>query len=488
MPGKCFRMIVSVFSIAVCMAAFSPTARALDPDTVMSRHISALGGRGVVWSIDDFTITLEGTYMGYPAVMTIRGIYPDYYEETIATEHFETRAIYTPEGTRLVTADGMVTEPESLDREALAARAAVFNYAYLRDMSIPLLPDSPDAPTGFTMDTGANFGTHIIFNSETYLIDGFSMNTGTEPLTAFFSEYDTFDGVTFPGVIDFRGDMEVTLQTRSVLLNAGLQPSDFTLPSESETESAPGSTVRIPLNPSRKSPIILVTVGNKSYDLLLDTAWETLPIVPNMTGKGGDVFSYNHGGGTIFLQATPPVSVTLGDLGFDTPLLTADGASPIFQALPAGADGVIGGLLLFRGPMMIDPGNNDMILFDRQSFSPPSSGKKTRLTVEGTTPLVAGTAGGVYGSWIIDTGFEGFGYLADAGPGEDLRPTDGGAFVGDINVGGVVLEGVTLETWGYVSPALPDVLGGLGVEFLERVPTVLDYREGVVYLITGEND
>ena len=485
MSGKRFMKIIAVFSIAVVASLLSPAARALDPDTVMARHISALGGRGVVWSIDDFTITLEGTYMGYPAVMTIRGIYPDYYEETLVTEHFETRALRTPEGTRLVTADGMVIEPEGLNREALAARAAVFNYAYLRDMSIPLLPDSPDTPTGFTMDTGANFGTHIIFNSETYLIDGFSMSTGTESLTAFFSEYETFDGVTFPGVIDFRGDMEMTLRTRSVLLNAGLQPSDFTLPSESEM---PGTTVRIPLNASRTSPVISVKAGSKTYNLLLDTAWETLPMVPNMTGKGGEVFSYNHGGGTIFLQATPPVSVTLSDLGFDTPLLTAEGASPIFQALPAGADGVIGGLLLFRGPVMIDPGNNDVTLFDRQSFSPPASGKKTRLTVEGTTPLVAGTAGGVYGSWIIDTGFEGFGYLADTGPGKGLQPTEDGAFTGDINVGGVVLEGVALETGGYVSPALPDVLGGLGVEFLERVPTVLDYREGVVYLMSEEDD
>lgn len=488
MPGKCFRMIFAVFSIAACVAAFTSTARALDPDTVMARHISALGGRGVVWSIDDFTITLEGTYMGLPAVMTIRGIYSDYYEETIAIEHFETRALRTPEGTRLVTADGMVTEPEGLDREALAARSAVFNYAYLRDMSIPLLPDSPDTPTGFTMDTGANFGTHIIFNPDTYFIDGFSMSTGTEILTAFFSEYETFDGVTFPGVIDFRGDIEITLRTRSVLLNSGLQPSDFTFPSESATESTPGTTVRIPLNPSRKSPIIPVTVGNKSFDLLLDTAWETFPVVPNMTGKGGDVFSYNHDGGTIFLQATPPVSVTLDGLGFDTPLLTAEGASPIFEKLPAGADGVIGGLLLFRGPVIIDPGNNEVTLFNRESFTAPSSGKKTRLTVEGTTPLVAGTAGGVYGSWIIDTGFDGFGYLADTGPGQDLQPTDDSAFVGDINVGGVVLEDVTLETGGYVSPALPDVLGGLGVECLERLPMILDYREGVIYLMTGGND
>jgi len=138
---------------------------------------------------------------------------------------------------------------------------------------------------------------------------------------------------------------------------------------------------------------------------------------------------------------------------------------------------------------MIDPADNEMTLFDRQSFTPPTSAKKTRLTVEGTTPLVAGTAGGVYGSWIIDTGFEGFGYLADTCPGQDIQSTEeDGAFVGDINVGGVVLEGVTLDTDGYVSPALPDVLGGLGVEFLERVPIVLDYREGVVYLITGGNN
>ncbi|MBN1883652.1 MAG: hypothetical protein JW885_15900 [Deltaproteobacteria bacterium] len=485
MPGKFLRTLLVLVTITAA-SALSPAARALDPDTVMARHISALGGRGVVWSIDDFTITLEGIYMGFPATMTIRGMYPDCYEEVLTTEHFEIRAIHTTEGTRLVTADGQVIEPEGLDREALAARAAVFNYAYIRDMSIPLLPDSQDTPTGFTMDTGANFGTHIIFNPETYLIDGFSLCTGTENLTVFFSEYDTFEGVTFPGVIDVRGDTEMTLRTRSVLFNSGLQPSDFILPAESAP--APATTVRISLNATRKSPIIPVKAGNKSSDLLLDTTWETLPVIPNMAGPSGDVFSYRHDGETVFLRATPPVSLKLGDLSFDTPLLTTDGASPLFDALPDGADGVIGGMLLLLGPVMIDPGNSEVTLFDRESFSPPSFGKKTRLTVEGSTPLVAGTAGGVYGFWIIDTGFDGFGYLADAGPGEDLPQQEGDVFVGDINVGGVVLEGVTLTTRGYVSPTLPDVLGGLGVEFLESVPIVLDYREGVIYLITERKD
>ena len=422
-----------------------------------------------------------------PATMTIWGIYPDYYEEALSTEYFETWAIRTPDGTRLVTADGQVIEPEGLDREALAARAAVFSYAYLRDMSIPLLPDTPDAPIGFTMDTGANFGTHIVFNPETYLIDGFSMTTGTETLTVFFTEYETTGGVTFPGVIDVRGDTATTLKTSSVMFNSGLQPSDFPLPPD--TETTPGTTVRMPLSAARTIPIISVKVGNKSYDLLLDTTWDSLPAIPNAAGPTGDVFSYTHGGGTAFLQATPPVLLKLDDLAFESPVLTCEGTSPLFGALPAGADGVIGGMLLFRGPVTIDPGNSEVIIHDRASFTPPSSAKKTRLTVEGFTPLVAGTAGGVYGFWIIDTGFEGFGYLAETGPGAECATgEDAGPFVGDINVGGVVLEGVTLETVGYVSPALPDVLGGLGMGCLERLPMILDYREGIVYLMTGESD
>jgi len=486
MRQRPFRTILVLLCAIGVITALSPAARALDPDTVMARHISALGGRGVVWSIDDFTITLEGTYLGYPATMTIRGVYPDYYEETIATEYFETRAIYTPEGTRLVTADGLVIEPEGLDREAIAARSAVFNYAYLRDMSIPLLPDEPDAPTGFTMDTGANFGTHIIFNPETYLIDGFSMSTGTEVLTVFFAEYDTFDGLTFPDVMDVRGDTAMTLRTTSVLLNTGLAPEDFPLPTE--TEGVPGETIKIPLNASGNGVIIPVKAGNKSADLLLDTTWEALPVMPNMPGDKGKVFFYSHDEETLFLQAMPSVSLELDGLNFDTPILTGDGGSPFFSTLPAGADGVIGGMLLFRGPMLIDPGAGEAVLYDRASFTPPS-GKKTRLTVEGTTPLVAGTAGGVYGFWVIDTGYDGFGYLADTGPGADLSPgEDTDIFTGDINVGGVVVEDVTLETGGYVSSALPDVLGGLGMECLRRLPMILDYREGIIYLMEAGSD
>ncbi|GEM_PF-2504091 len=484
-----FTALLSVMTFTLVLL-FPSGADATNPDTVISRHISAVGGRGKIKSVKSFVISGTSDLYGVPGTVTIRGIYKDYFEIRIENEIFDAVWFRSPAGVLAKTADGAMNKLSGLDSESLYALSAVFNYAYIRDMAIPLVPEREDDPEVFTMDTGANFATAITLDPETHLIKSLAMETGGGKLKVSFEDYRQMDGVKFPGILIFSGLTTMVLNVESLKLNTGLEPCDFPPPVEGGGLSFAEGADAIELSLSKikgkgsEYMAFSVNIGGIGKRFILDTGWGGIPAVD--TGRGdcpGDAFEQRTDSGGATFCVTRPLGLALGSmrkkLNITSPLFVTEELGMIVGEGAVSFKGVIGYTLMAKAPVGLDLKGGKLTIYDRNSFTPPEGARKVRIVVDGGVPLVSGVVDGAPGSFIIDTGFGGFGYIVkESGP-----EGEGDKYIaGSLNVGGIVFEDVELDPISRNDNLPASTIGGLGLAFLERYNIIFDYEGGILYL------
>jgi hypothetical protein len=481
-----------------------------DPDTIMARHIRAIGGRGKIKYLRDFTIKGHGDVYGVPSDITITGIYPDYYEECIKNGLFEIVWFRSPAGEFLKTIDGSVRKLTGLDREGFYARSYIFNYAYITDMSLPLIPEMEVDPTVFTMDTGANFGTVITLDPETYLIDTISMETGSGTLDIAFFEHTAMGGITFPKRIGFYDETHRELFVDELAIDTGLATAGFTPPVE-DREVAPcigADAIDIPMSMDSGYVTLGASVDGKKTTFVLDSAWGGPPVLKGRacagTIGGVDYADFIYRGGSF------DTSISIGknsEIAFESssPFGRSDECSlrsVVFVSSDLDGikdtdkigDGILGHTFFSSFPVGIDIARGKLEIYNRDSFAPPENAKKIRLTIDGGRPLIAGRFNGEYGMWVIDTAYPGYGYVpitedkmvgsdGETAPGGASEKTTGPCVVDSINVGGIVFKNPDL-IYDDPPPSYPSlILGVLGTEFLKNFTIIFDYGQGIAYIV-----
>ncbi|MBN1572844.1 MAG: hypothetical protein JW984_06560 [Deltaproteobacteria bacterium] len=491
-------MSLSLFLTLLFLTAFTLVsllfpvgADATNPETVISRHISAVGGRGKIKSVDSFAISGTADFYGIPGTVTIRGIYKDYFEVKIENEIFEAVWFRSPAGVFVKTADGAVNKLSGLDSESLYALSAVFNYAYIKDMTIPLMPEREDDPEVFTMDTGANFGTEIRLDPETHLIKGLAMETGGGKFEVSFEDYKSMAGVKFPGRLIFAGKTTMVLNVESLKLNPGLKACDFPPPVESGGASFTDGAEAVELILSKikgkggEYIALNVNIGGIGKKFILDTGWGSLPAVD--AGRGdcpGEIFDHRTDSGGAPFCVTRPLDLTLGlmrkKLEITSALFATEELGMIVGERGVSVKGVIGYTLMAKNPVRLDLAGGKLTIYDRKGFTPPEGARKLRIAVDGGVPLVSGVVDGVSGSFAVDTGFGGFGFIVKK---EGVEGEGDAYAAGSLNIGGMVFENVDLDQVSRRDCLPESTVGGLGLSFLERYDLIFDYEGGVLYLI-----
>ena len=486
------KSILAVTVILISGLIFG-SALASDPDTIMSRHIRALGGRGTIKALKDFQIEGSADYYGIPSKVTIRGIYSDYFEVIISNDTFEVVQMRSPEGDFIKTADGSVIKPMGLDMAALFALSSIFNYAYIVDMSLPLIPETEEDPRVFTMDTGSNFGTVIVFDAETYLIERIEMETGSGKLTVSFSDYEKMSGIQFPKSLLFSGATEMNLTIESFVTNEGLTSADFPPPSKGPGIVSPIDTGTVPLKMKDGLITFDVKIGG-GIAVLLDSAWGDLPVIG---GEPDDPAGGEHFACRICLRGRSTIINALVEKNREVKIKELSISSPLIYTTEmeaiTGFDAIFGYTLFARAPVGIAINRGEMTIYSDLDFTPPDGAKKVRLTIDGGRPLIDGVIDGEFGSLIIDTGYPGFGYVirpvSDMPEGTEDTGENEKYTTSSINAGGVVFEGVELELIESPLSYPSSVIGALGVGFIEDFDEVIfDYQEGILYLVPGETD
>ncbi len=470
-----------------------------DPDTIMARHFRALGGIGKVKYIRDVKIDMTGSVMGIPSNIVIRGIYPDSFELSIKNESFEVVWFKSPKGEFLKTADGTVRSLSGLDSGGFYALSSIFNYAYINDMSLPLIPESEVDPKVFTMDTGANFGTKITLDPDTYLIKTIEMETGRGGLVIYFYDYKAMDGINFPARILFSADTDMELIVKDFRVNEGLKPSDFIPPAEGAAPLFPPGTDTIDLNLGLENGHVTFTssVNNSNTKFVLNSGWGDLPLFgEKVADVAGEKFPYRGGLAEVEAEVGGVSEISIGNSsGFGekghftiySPVLITDKIEDI-SGIGKNFDALIGYTLFARAPVGLDIRRGRLSIYNRDRFSPPEDAKKIRLVIDGGIPLVAGKLDGKFGMWVLDTGYPGFGYVTpenisgqspDVGEGDVSKTCNADS----INVGGLVFEGVDLDVLEPPKSYPSQILGALGVEFLKEFFVIFDYRGEIAYFV-----
>ena len=498
---RVFKTTIVLITLSIMMFVFTTFAGAAKPDTIISRHINAVGGRGKVKSVRNFTIEGTAVFYGIPSTVTFRGIYQDYFEMKIKNDIFEVVRFRSPKGEFIRTADGVVRELSGFDSEGLYALSAIFNYAYIKDMSLPLVPESEVDPKVFTMDTGANFGTVITLDPETHLIINIALETGGGAQKILFEDYASMSGVNFPEKLVFVGETTMILNVESLRINPGLKPEDFAPPAENmETFLFSNSAdVEFTLNPIKDQGnqyiALNANLGGAKKKFILDTDWGGLPVVNKGAGKlPGEAFKYRTDFASALLYISRPLDLTFGvlktKLKIKTPVFVSDEIEVFFGEKKAPAEGLLGYSLMAKNPVGLNLKENKLTIYNRENFTGPVGAKKVRMIIDGGRPVVSGVVDGVSGAIVIDTGFGGFGYIFQkSGDKKRFEGESGGiCSVKSLNFGGMVFKDVGLK----LSPAdtsHPDsIIGGLGLSFLEKFNVIFDYEGGVLYLLPIEEE
>ena len=408
-------------------------------------------------------------------------MYPDYFEERVTCDRFEVVLLRSPAGEYKKSADGIVRKLSGLDREALVALSYVFNYAYLIDMSLPLIPECENDPRVFTMDTGANFGTKITLNSETNLIDSVSLKTGSGELLVSFCDYAPTNGLKIPRRMVFSGTTDMEVNDISIKINTSPAPRDFAPLAETPHVPAKTEAFSIPLKSKDGLFFVEGTLGKKPVRFLFDTAWGELPVAKAAEsasmGEMPFLARFTSTESTLFISTPADITFLSGAFGMRSPVFIAEKIRE-FTGENTGIDAAIGHTLIALYPVTVDLARGELIFFPAKSFFPPKDVKKIRLTVDGGRPLVIGSVDGRCGMFVLDSTHPGFGSLLDI-PTNEISKSG----VKIINIGGIVFDN---ETLGFAPkmPSYPDnaigVLGGR--DSLKNSPSPSTMKNGILYL------
>ncbi len=496
---RAFKTTIVLTTLAICVFLFTTLAGAAKPDTIISRHISAVGGRGKIKSVRNFTIEGRAVFYGILSTVTFRGIYQDYFEMKIKNDIFEVVRFRSPKGEFIKTADGVVRELSGHDSEGLYALSAIFNYAYIKDMSLPLVPESEVDPEVFTMDTGANFGTVITLDPETNLIISIALETGGGAQKILFEDYASMGGVNFPEKLIFMGETKMALDVESLKINSELKPEDFVPPAESTktlflNNSAEVEIALNRINNQRGQGVQYIalnaSLGGTKKKIIFDTDWGGLPVVDKGAGElPGEAFEHRTDFAFAHFYISRPLDLTFGaiktKLKIKTPVFVSEEIGKLFGEKKAPADGLLGYSLMAKNPVGLNLKENKLTIYNRENFTVPDGAKKVRMIIDGGRPVVSGVVDGVSGTIVIDTGFGGFGYIFNKSGDKKLFEVEGGGIIytaKSLNFGGIVFEDAGLELTA-ADASHPDlIIVGVGLSFLEKFNVIFDYAGGVLYL------
>jgi hypothetical protein len=348
------------------------------------------------------------------------------------------------------------------------------------------------------MDTGANFGTIITLDPETYLIDTIEMETGRGGLVIYFFDYKAMDGIKFPERILFSGDTDIELFVNAYGVNEGLKPTDFVSPVEGAIPIFSPGMDQIDLNLTSEGGHLTFNsrVNNNNTKFVLSSGWGDLPLfAKRVTSAAGEKFAYRGGLAEVEAEVGGVSEISIGnssgfgDKGHFTirsPILMTDEIEKI-SGIGKNSDAIIGYTLFARAPVGLDIGRGKLFIYNREKFSPPGDAKKIRLTIDGGIPLVAGKLNGKFGMWVLDTGYPGFGYIAPENLPAESGDVSKTCNADSINVGGLVFEGVDLEVSEPPKSYPSQILGALGTNFLKEFFVVFDYEGEVAYFVPHKN-
>lgn len=503
----------------ICLTVSGAIAAA-DLQTVLDKHLKALGGRESITAVKSIEAFSSIRFMEIDGNTISIVKFPDrYYTRLnlgVLTEEkgFDGLTAWTTDFNGVTRRD----IPEEL--KPMINELYLSSYSYLLEGRIPGKVDY----RGDTLIDGKEYYHLAMFpeggDSISVFINALSgrleyrseMVTGIKMITSYL-DFRKMSGVDMPFFLEVEtpgAPYEISAWVDSVHVNTDIPDTLFLIPGQSGVDfrfPESSDSIVIPFELKRNGLFVAVKVnGRGPFSFMLDSGSATtilsrdlaenlnLEITGTIPARGVGGFS-SIGYGLID-------SLTIDQLSWHLTRITIFDFAPLTGGTLSGLDGILGYDFFARFPILIDFDNNNLVLYDPAGSERPEFGEAVNVDIYCQIPIIEISLNGVPARLAIDLGAQMGAVIQnhsrwykemsdvfnESASDAEIQGIGGTmavktARLDSLRIGSLLIDKPTvMVVEDYAAIPFPDYIEGfLGVEILRQFNLLIDYSKGKVY-------